>query len=262
MSSHPDEGPHTTGERYDDARNLSALARQHPEDHRLVGPEETAVTAASLLARPPAGQQAVLSALLDCYGSGLSATDRSEVAIAFLEAYLDAVVTGPLTLLVKHGIGFEAHLQNSYVVFDDGRPTASLMSDFGAIRLNEQRLDLGSLQPYPGADIFTTEMEPVRTELWNTLFQHHIGELVGRLVATEPVSASACWSVVRQACERVFDQLRGDAVAPHRIDADRESLFGPRMAHISLTESWIRDGDGYCQTTVPNPLATATPPEA
>lgn len=253
---HPPGGPHVEGDGYDDVRNLSALARQRPATHELVSDDEGVVTAASLLARPPVGEESVLSAVLDAYASGSGHTDRPAAVEAFLREYLDAVVPGPLALLVKHGVGLEAHLQNSYVVFDEGRPTASLMSDFGAVRIREPRLADAALEPYPGSEVYA-DPDVVRGELWNTLVQHHLGELVGRLSAAEPVAATDCWSLVRERCERVFERLAADDSVPEsRVRSDRESLFADRIGHMSMTETWFRDEAEYRRTTVRNPLAT------
>lgn len=251
---HPPGDPHVEGEGYDDARNLGTLVRQAPSTHPIVSEDDAVVTAASLLSRPPNGAQSVLSALLESFADQ---TTHRNPADAFLQAYLDAVVPGPLSLLVAHGVGFEAHLQNTSVVFDGGRPTAALIGDFGAIRLHEPRAP-DEVRPYPGSDVYTSDPAVVRRELWNTLFQHHLGELIGRLSTTTRLEPEACWSAVRQTCERVFDRLAADDRIPRdRVRADRASLFDDRMQHLSMTETWFRDAEEYCLTTVPNPLAAA-----
>ncbi|WP_128477224.1 IucA/IucC family protein [Halorussus pelagicus] len=254
---HPPDGPHVEGDGYDDVRNLSALVRQRPTTHELVSDDEAVVTAASLLARPPDGEQSVLSAMLDAYASQTGHTERPAAVESFLREYLDAVVPGPLSLLVKYGVGLEAHLQNNYVVFDEGRPTASLMSDFGAVRIHQPRLADREIEPYPGSEVYADDPAVVRGELWNTLVQHHLGELIGRLSETEPVAAGDCWSLVRERCERVFERLAADDSVPEsRVRSDRESLFADRIGHMSMTETWFRDEDNYRRTTVQNPLAT------
>lgn len=245
---HPPDGPHVDGEGYDDARNLATLVRRDPSTHHLVDDGEAVITAASLLSRPPNGDQSVLSALLETI-------DDQEPARAFLRAYLAVVIPGPLRLLVTHGVGFEAHLQNTSVVFDGGRPTAALMGDFGAVRLHEERTP-ERVRCYPDSEVYTSDMSVVRRELWNTLFQHHLGEIIGRLSATTELTAEECWVMVRDTCEQVFERLAADDRTPTSwVQADRSSLFDRRLEHISMTETWFKDADDYCLTTVPNPLS-------
>ncbi|QIB76082.1 IucA/IucC family siderophore biosynthesis protein [Halogeometricum borinquense] len=255
---YPPDGPHPDGDGYDAVRHLGALIRPHPATHPIVGDSERAVTAASVLSCPPPGEQSVLAALLDAYADNETTMDRGETVKQFLSSYLDAVVPGPLTLLVKHGIGLEAHLQNTAVVFDNGQPTGALVSDFGDVRLLEPRLDV-SFDPYPGSDVCTRDPEAAREKLWYALFQNHLGELVARLTATEPISEADCWSLARQCCENVFDNLAADGSVPDdRVSADRDSLFAPKLGHKPLTAMRISgDGGEQPRTTVPNPLFEA-----
>lgn len=255
---YPPDGLHCEGDGYDDVRHLGGLLREHPALHALVDDGECAVTAASLLSCPPPDDQSVLSALLDTYGDSSATANRTETVVGFLRAYLDAVLPGPLTLLVKHGIALEPHLQNTDVVFDDGRPVAALVGDFGDISLCEPRLDDASIDPYPGADVLTQDPAAAREKLWYALFQNHLGELLCRLATTEPVSEAECWALVRGRCERVFNRLASERVIPdERIAADRDSLFEPRLVHKPLTAMRIQDADEWPQTTVANPLSDA-----
>ncbi|WP_423998579.1 IucA/IucC family protein [Haloarcula salina] len=256
---HPAGGPHSEGEKYDDARNLSALARQHPRSHRLVGPESTVMTAASLLACTPCGRKSILSGVIDTFASRSETATREEIVLQFLEAYVDTVVPGTLRLLVKYGIALEAHLQNTYLVFSNGEPMGVLISDFGGIRIHKPRLETQGreLTTYPDSNITTTNPEATREKLWYTLFQNQLGELIGRLADIEPVNEENCWISVREVCERVFDQLKSDSDVPVSwVDRHRESLFDDKMVHKALTAMRLHDEDlNYCQTTVLNPLA-------
>ncbi|WP_058992473.1 IucA/IucC family siderophore biosynthesis protein [Haloarcula sp. CBA1127] len=258
---HPPDGPHFDGEGYDDARHLGALIRRHPATHSIVADCEQAVTAASILSCPPPDDQSVLAALLDTTATNMITADRSETVKTFLEAYLDAVIPGPLTLLVKQGIALEAHLQNTAIVFNDGRPTGALCSDFGDISLCTPRVGDIDFDLYPESEICTADPQPAREKLWYSLFQNHLGELIGRLVATEPVEADDCWSLVRERCEQVFDRLAAERSVPDaRVSADRESLFAPRLVHKPLTAMRMAGSNGgQPHTTVPNPLSEMTP---
>ena len=253
----PPDSPHSDGKGYDDARHLGALLRHHPATHSIVADCEQAVTAASILSCPPSGDKSVLAALLDTTAVNMITADRSETVRAFLKAYLDAVIPGPLTLLVKQGIALEAHLQNTAIVFNDGRPTGALCSDFGDIKLCTPRIgDLG-FDLYPESEICTVDPQPAREKLWYSLFQNHLGEFIGRLVATEPVDADDCWSLVRDRCEQVFDRLAADRSVPDaRVLADRESLFAPQLVHKPLTAMRMTESSGeQLYTTVSNPLS-------
>ncbi|ELZ12683.1 siderophore synthetase component [Halovivax asiaticus JCM 14624] len=258
---HPADGPCPDGPDYDDARHLSALLRQHPSTHRIVGDDERVVTAASLLSRPPAGRRSVLTATLDEFADADLGSDRRTVVEAFLSAYLDAVVPGPLELLVTEGVALEAHLQNTSLVFDDGRPTGTLVGDFGGVRVFPDRFGGTDLAPYPDSAVIADDVSAAREKLWYSLFQNHLGELVGRLCATEPVALETCWQLVRERCEQTFDDLAArDDVPSNRVAGDRSSLFDDRLVHKGLTAMRLRDSvHDYCRTRVGNPLTEVRP---
>ncbi|WP_336364422.1 IucA/IucC family protein [Halalkalicoccus salilacus] len=251
---HAPDGPHPEGECFDDARHLSGLLRESPYAHPLVSEEAVPIAASSLLARSPATDRPLVREFTDRYAETTGAGVES-----FLTDYLETVVPEQLLLLSKYGIALESHAQNTYVVFDGGRPVATLIRDFGGIRALDERLRRYgiSVETYPDSDVAADGRRDLHRKLYYALFQNHLAELIATLSRHAPIEESTCWGLVRAECERTFDALRDDPEAPDRwIARDEEALFAEPAEHKALTAMRLRGKrHEYVTSRVSNPLA-------
>ena len=261
---HPPDGPHPGGEGYDDARHLSGLLRTNPEAHPLVAErsgETYPVVASSLVASSPASGRPLVCDLIDQYGAAQGISNHERAALAFLERYAAVVVPDQLRLLSEYGIALESHLQNSLIVFDadTARPTATLVRDLGGIRVHGDRLaDRGlSLEPYPDSDLDADGEGDLHRKLYYALFQNHLAELVAAISHELDVDERACWSRIREQCERAFDEVRADGATPEeRIRRDERALFEDPATHKALTAMRLRGKrHEYVTSEVSNPLS-------
>ncbi|WP_254766121.1 IucA/IucC family protein [Salinilacihabitans rarus] len=255
---YPPGGPHTDGESFDDVRHLAALVRRNPYAHRLVD-GASLVPAAALVADAPATGRPLVREVVDRYAEATGTADPGEAARGFLAAYVEAVVPEQLRLLTGYGIALESHLQNSYVVLAGGRPTATLVRDFGGIRVHHGRLaDRGrSIETYPDSDLDADGEHDCYRKLHYALFQNHLTELLVALVGSTPVDEADCWRLVRGRCREAFAAMRADGVAPPaRIDRDEAALFEVPAVHKALAAMRLRGKrHEYVTSAVPNPLA-------
>ncbi|WP_246999892.1 IucA/IucC family protein [Halosolutus gelatinilyticus] len=256
---YPPGGPHVEGEAYHDVRHLSALLRSNPRNHRFAGDDRRVVPAAALVANsPPTGVPLVREAV-DRYAAATETTALADGARSFVTAYVEAVVPDQLRLLSAYGIALESHLQNSYVVFEGGRPVATLVRDFGGIRVHEGRLaDRGlSMGIYPNSDLEADGERDLYWKLYYALFQNHLTELFVALIESTPLEADDCWAIVRERCRSAFDAVRSDGSVPEaRVDRDETALFADPATHKALTTMRLEGKrHEYATSPVSNPLA-------
>ncbi|MCU4926803.1 IucA/IucC family siderophore biosynthesis protein [Halobacteria archaeon AArc-dxtr1] len=260
---HPPGGPHPEGEAFDDARHLSGLLRTNPAAHPLVPEGAALVVASALVADAPSTGRPLVAELIDRYGEVQGVSSTEEAALAFLEEYLSIVVPAQLRLLCVYGVALESHLQNSLVVFDPERaqPIAALVRDLGGIRVHQGRLtEHGlSIDPYPDSDLDADGEADCYRKLYYALFQNHLAELIATIATALPVDERDCWALVRTECERAFETLRADGLAPaDRIRRDERALFAEPATHKALTAMRLRGKrHEYVTSEVSNPLSEA-----
>ncbi|WP_049926230.1 IucA/IucC family protein [Halopiger goleimassiliensis] len=270
---YPPNGPHPSGEGFDDARHLSALRRTNPSAHPLVPDDGIPIVASSLLAEVPApagggdgdGRRTrpLVCALLERYESAADARigEGTDAALTFLERYAAVVVPEQLRLLSGYGVALESHLQNGLVVFepDTAAPIATLVRDLGGIRVHRGRLaDRGlSIDPYPDSDVDADGEGDLHRKLYYALFQNHLAELVAAIGHERGVDERLCWERIRSVCERAFDEFRADGVAPgDRIARDERALYETPATHKALTAMRLRGKrHEYVTSAVSNPLS-------
>lgn len=256
---HAPGGPHADGAEFDNARNLSGLARQNPYSHPLVSDDATPVAVGSLLATSPVTNRPIVCDVLDRFSDGRGATTNASDAKAFFESYVDTVVPEQLRLLSKYGIALETHPQNSYVVFTEGRPIAILIRDLGGIRIFDERLARHDLEfePYPDSDLNAYGERDLYNKLYYALFQNQFAELIVALVEHTSLAESYCWDYLRTCCLETFDVLRSESAIPDEwVNRDENALFEEPAVHKALTAMRLKGKrHEYVTSHVSNPLA-------
>ncbi|SFB75148.1 Siderophore synthetase component [Halobiforma haloterrestris] len=274
---HPPGGPHPDGEGFDDARHLSGLVRTNPAAHRLVPDGAVPVVASSLVASDPATGRPLVCELIDQFRRAdqvtmpdvgaakpsLAADRTDEAALEFIERYAAVVVPEQLSLLCEYGIALESHLQNSLIVVDraTATPLATLVRDLGGIRVHRNRLASHglSIDPYPDSDLDADGEADLHRKLYYALFQNHLAELVATVAHAYGVDERACWERIRAQCDRAFERVRAEGVAPdERIARDERALFEAPATHKALTAMRLQGKrHEYVTSEVSNPLSRA-----
>lgn len=255
---YPPDGPHVEGDTYDDVRHLSGLLRSTPRSHRLVGDDARVVPAAVLVAESPATGEPLVREAVEEYATATETTDLAAATRSFVDAYVAAVVPDQLHLLSTYGIALESHLQNSAVIFENGRPIGTLVRDFGGIRIHEERLAARghSIELYPDSDLEADGERDCYRKLYYALFQNHLTELIVALADATPIEASDCWAIVRERCRSTFEAIRSEAAVPERwVDRDAAALFAEPATHKALTTMRLRGKrHEYVTSAVSNPI--------
>lgn len=236
------------------SRNLTMLVREAVDEK--VGEDELAIAGMSLYAESPVSGKPILHEVVDQFADTENLRP-AEASHQFFQDYVEKVLPGYLTLMVKYGVALEGHLQNSVPVFRKGRLCKFFFRDWGGARIYTERLRNQGLQPKFAADSVsvTNQRSDMHNKLYYTVFQNHLGEMICQLVSYSGVSESSFWSVVKSVCEDVLDQLSHQEDIASQVEEDRRFLYQTTVMHKSLTKMRLTDSRGYGYNEVPNPLA-------
>ncbi|GGB04024.1 hypothetical protein GCM10011491_35180 [Brucella endophytica] len=232
-------------------RNADPLARQ---DGLLP------VTVAALLTASPFDGRPLICELIARKGSEAEAD-----VTTFFRAYARTVVQPALAMYLLYGIAFEAHQQNSTILFDDkGRPRKLLIRDFGDGRsfaplFRERGYDL---KPFSRKGILPTtfdgDISLVRSFVIDACFVCHLHEIALCLSEQYALMDNILWRVLREETERAFDALRPRMRSDAFWTGEREAfLERPWPTRSVLRMHLERYRDYRVEHHLPNPLASA-----
>lgn len=185
---------------------------------------------------------------------------------AWLRATIRTLVLPVWHLLVRHGIGVEAHAQNSLMVLQDGWPTALILRDFhDSVEYVADFLPAGN----PGPDLgerqrFYDEarddryyrmgqVEALRELVMDTLFVFNLSELAHCIEVHYGFPETRFWRLVHQCLQTYAQQQPQLASRLARIGHQRS-----RIATESLLARKLRGPDaGECHHDITNTLAVS-----
>jgi D-ornithine---citrate ligase len=236
------------------SRNLTMLVREAVDEK--VGEDELAIAGMSLYAESPVSGKTILQEVVDQFASAESLS-KTEACRQFFKDYVEKVLPGYLTLMVKYGVALEGHLQNSVPVFRKGRLSQFFFRDWGGARIYTDRLRNQGLQPNFAADSVsvTNQLSDMHNKLYYTVFQNHFGEMIRQLVSYSGIKESSFWGIVKSVCEAVLNELSQQIDIANQVEEDCMFLYQPTVMHKSLTKMRLTDSRGYGYNEVPNPLS-------
>jgi siderophore synthetase component len=226
---------------------LGVIARQGLTDR--LNDDVRPVLAAALAEPWP---DPALTALLDRLGR------RRDDLIAWWDGYLALLLPPVLYAYLRHGVVFEAHLQNVVIGLSnrpddpdgrDGRPEQVVLRDLEGVKLIGSRYD-DELAALPSRVREHLEYSPERG--WDRvaycLFVNNLNAILEVLADRDPAAERLLWSRVRCAIE-AFGREHGEA---RQL---RDLLAGmPLPAKTNLLTRWRRDSDrdsGYVPVSLP-----------
>jgi siderophore synthetase component len=230
-------------------RNSDALARN---DGLLP------VTVAALLTAGPIDGRPLICELIARNG------DESEAAVsAFFRAYAGTVIRPTLAMYLLYGIAFEAHQQNSTILFDEtGRPRKLLIRDFGDGRsfapLFRERGH--HLKPFTRTGILPTTFDDdislVRSFIIDACFVCHLHEVALCLDEHYALSGTSLWRILREEVEAVFDALRPRMLSDAFWLEERKAFLEKPWSSRSVLRMHLeRYRDYRVEHELPNPVA-------
>ncbi|RUM20528.1 IucA/IucC family siderophore biosynthesis protein [Rhizobium vallis] len=212
------------------------------------------VTVAALLAASPVDGRPLICELIARMG------DDRAAAAEFFRNYAEVVLRPTIAMYLSYGIAFEAHQQNSTVLFDpSGRPQRLLIRDFGDGRSFAPLFEARgySLKPFSRAGIlpttFNDDIALVRSFVIDACFVCHLHEVA--LCLNEHFGLSEAWSILRQKTEEAFDRVRPRMLSEEFWLEEREAFLNrPWPTRSVLRMHLERYRDYRLEHQLPNPL--------
>ena len=247
---HPETGDEHPG------RFLSVVYREAGGIERKDG--LMPVTVAALLAASPVDGRPLICELIARIGN-----DRPSAA-EFFRNYAEIVLRPTIAMYLLYGIAFEAHQQNSTVLFDpSGRPQRLLIRDFGDGRSFAPLFEARGyqLKPFSRPGIlpttFNDDISLVRSFVIDACFVCHLHEVA--LCLNEHFGLSEAWSILRQKTQEAFDRVRPRMLSDEFWLEERDAFLNhPWPTRSVLRMHLERYRDYRLEHQLPNPL-TKTP---
>ncbi|WP_170885454.1 IucA/IucC family protein [Bacillus alkalicellulosilyticus] len=236
-------------------KNLSMLLRKNPTS--LLEEGEVAMVACALYNEAPLSEQLLLYEMIEHYNQRVQSFTEEESVLDFFTKYIAVLLSGVLPFMTRYGIGLEAHLQNTLVVFRDYEPVKVIVRDLGGVRVNTTRLEKQGIKGrfYPGSATIGTEDSEMQNKVIHTVFQSQIGELTMHLARRYSVTEEELWEKVKTICLAIFSKLKEDDTIAKEVDKDMSILLGETVKTKALTRMRLtNDVTDYAYISVPNPL--------
>jgi len=229
---------------------LSVLFRENPMTRCQSG--LLPVPVGALFADSPISGRAFVTELVaSAYG------DHHIGAINYFNDYAKTILQASLSAYLIYGIAFEAHQQNSLVLFaQNGKAERLLLRDFGDIRIFSPTFEACGLplNNYLSGPIVCDKPETVREKFLHTTMLCHLAELGILLAKSYQQPEDIYWRILQQTCEQLFDQLRYRC-NPQRWEEERTAILHHKWPVKSLLRMRLYNVmDDIC-LTMPNPLS-------
>lgn len=216
-----------------------------------------AITVAALLSASPKDGRPLICELIARSGN----EDHASV-IRFFRRYVEVVVQPALAMYLLYGIAFEAHQQNTTIVFaPSGSAEKLIIRDFGDGRsfaplLKERGYHL---KPFQRAGILPTTFDDdiglVRSFLIDACFLCHLHEIALCLTQQYGFSNDDLWAVIRDVSEATFETLRPRVPSSSFWQEERDALLEKNWPTRSVLTMHLQRYSNYrVEHDLPNPL--------
>jgi siderophore synthetase component len=178
---------------------------------------------------------------------------------AWLERYLAVSLRPLLRLLVRHGVGLEAHAQNSLVALDDGWPARFVVRDLEGVSLNRDHRRAGD--GFGGVIAADSPALYGEAEVWQRfayyMVVNHLGQLIATLAEHLGPSEAELWRVAGGVvADEAVRRGADPAAAPLRHLLDGSEL----AAKANLTSVARGHSEHPTWIAIPNPLRSRPRP--
>lgn len=180
----------------------------------------------------------------------------------FFRSYVRVVVPPVLAMYLLYGIAFEAHQQNTSILFDEnGMPEKVLIRDFGDGRsfaplLNERGY---MIKPFFQKGILPTTFDDdirfVRSFVIDACFICHLHEIALKLSHEYELKDHVLWQILREETAATFDHFRGRMLSDEFWIEERAAFLDEPWPTRSVLRMHL---EGYAdyrrEHFLPNPL--------
>lgn len=218
-----------------------------------IDPEHTYVVASLLETAPNTHEPKLISVIRQ------HAEHKVPHLSAWLSKYTEITLLSLLRVFSDYGISFEAHLQNSLILFKDGMPACYYVRDLEGVSIDRTCLSVEEwIQPLIEPDshvLYDYDTAWLRTGYYFVV--NHLGSLIHTIAAYEQCSEQHYWNIVQQ--QLITWRTQAELAGNSRLCSQIESLLHvetlPAKANfISCVQA---KGDHPSFIAIPNPLYLA-----
>lgn len=238
--------PETAGLSADNQKQLALIVRANPI--KFINDDEQAVPLAALFSLSPLSNRPLLFDIINA--SQLSPK-------LFFSLYCKRVLEGQLHLMLGHGIAFEAHQQNTLIVFKEHRPQALIIRDLGGIYLckSSSYQENEALNLHAASTIITNDQADLSNKFIHGNLQSNLTYWVKYLSQYYPLSAKELWRIVFDTLQNAFNTIKD--VDPDIVRWQRQRILAEAWPYKCLLTMRLIRGlkNQTINALVPNPLA-------
>ncbi|MEK7582471.1 MAG: IucA/IucC family protein [Patescibacteria group bacterium] len=215
-------------EDYPSHKNLSFVTREGSIAN--LTEEDLILPASALFEKSPNLRRGkILEELISAYSlTTVQKAGGKKVVLEFFNNYIKILLPPALDLLTKYGIGIEAHLQNSIVVFRNGVPHRLIYRDLDAVNICTKRFSKHSFlrnEFYPNSWTVSEDAQAAQDKVMHSLIHSHIAEMINQINLIYDLNFEILWRSVAGLIRNHLDNLSKDSLFSNEAKKDIEYFF-------------------------------------
>ncbi|MGQ3891837.1 IucA/IucC family protein [Legionella sp. CNM-4043-24] len=202
-------------------KQMAVILRENPL--RFLGPRQSLVPLAALFVAPPLSGKPLLFDIINA---------SQHDPVWYFSRYCHIVINAQLELMLQYGLAFEAHQQNTLVVFEDHLPHALVIRDLGGICLSQHAAWQNRNRPvlHPDSTIGSDRLMDLGNTFVHGNLASNIEYWITAMSLYYPLPARDLWLIVYQSLDHAFQRLKS------RVDP----LAWARLREQILAQPWQR----------------------
>ncbi|KTD22663.1 siderophore biosynthetic protein, iron repressed FrgA [Legionella lansingensis] len=231
---------------YDQYKHLAVILRQNPLE--IINKGQQIVPLGALFALSPLSNLPLLTEIIGA--SGLLPSD-------YFRRYCVCVLSGQLHLMLRYGVAFEAHQQNTLLIFTDNQPSAVVIRDFGNICVCMHECYKHDLKPdfHPDSAIVTNNVTELCDKFVHGNLRSNFAYWIKCLCQHYGLNSHDLWQLVRWEIQKILTTIAPD-IDPQLFELQRHHLLSKSWQHKALLTMRLHKEryDGL-SVAVTNPLS-------
>lgn len=227
-------------------KQMAVILRENPL--QSLTNEQKLVPLAALFAPSPLSGKALL---FDVINASKLAPD------VYLSRYCHCVIYAQLHLMLRHGIAFEAHQQNTLLVFEDNLPTALVIRDMGGICVSQHQVYQDSSRPvlHPDSTIGREPLADLCHAFVHGNLRSNIEYWINAMSHYYPMTTRELWRIVYVTLSNALKAMSSDVDASVMAQQRARLLSRPWQRKCLLSMRLTRNHKDHMLTDVANPLS-------
>ncbi|WP_419419609.1 IucA/IucC family protein [Legionella sp. D16C41] len=241
------------GARLQDSASTSILSKQfafilRESPLQWAKENQQLIPLAALFVNSPLSNQPLLLEIIQA--SGISPEH-------YFTQYCQCVLKGQLHLLMRYGVAFEAHQQNTLIVFENHQPKSLIIRDLGGIYVcqNDDFREAKNLALHPESTITTYNLTETFDKFIYSNLQSNLAYWINCLCKFNNFSPATLWHIVYKILNGELEQMV-KSIKPNVLAWYRQRLLQELWPHKSLLMMRLAPSEKHNQfNSLSNPLS-------